>query len=107
MLLSWLWWPLGVATACIVWFFRDPQPILATVMGQFVSPADGRIGTFPEIESEEPGPRHENEILLSILNVHANRVPVRGLITSNGYRAGKMSHSIRPGFGLSGARCSR
>lgn len=100
ILLGWLWWPLAipmaVVTACLIWFFRDPVRIAPTEIGQVVSPADGRIATIIEIDDEELGPCYEVGIFLSIFNVHANRAPVEGLVTSIRYRPGKMLNALRP-----------
>ncbi len=94
---AWMWRaPLlvlaGGGLAFTLFFFRDPErvpPEDARENG-ILAPADGRV--VEVVEEEEPlyleGPAQRVSIFLSPLNVHVNRVPVRGVIEYEKYRPG-------------------
>lgn len=82
----------GGGLAFTLFFFRDPErvpPPHAKDNG-ILAPADGRV--VEVVEEEEPlyleGPAQRVSIFLSPLNVHVNRVPVRGVIEYERYRPG-------------------
>ncbi len=68
--------PLGALTGAMLWFFRDPERTPGT--GRVLSPADGVV------QSIDPWPdgRTRVAIFMSPLNVHVNRAPVAGTVTS-------------------------
>jgi phosphatidylserine decarboxylase len=79
-----------VFPAFFLFFFRDPER--KTVLGpqEVVSPADGRVmvaGT--PIGSFDPGAWQQVTIFLSPMDVHVNRMPVAGRVTSVKYYPGK------------------
>lgn len=90
---SWLSW-LGLAfTLFCLFFFRDPTRTPPGRPGAVVAPADGRIVMVGQaVPPQELGlgdePRWRVCIFLSVLNVHANRVPVDGTVTRIAYRHG-------------------
>ena len=66
------------------WFFRDPErPIPAGPVA--VSPADGLVDRIVQ----EPGRRTRVSIFLNIFDVHVNRSPIGGVITSIKYKPGQ------------------
>ncbi|MEL0337551.1 MAG: phosphatidylserine decarboxylase family protein [bacterium] len=70
-------------------FFRDPKRILPTDENCIVSPADGKIIKIKEFEDPETKEKLKLvSIFLSVFNVHANRMPVDGLIKSVDYIKG-------------------
>jgi len=93
--LSWAWlaW-LGLAfTLFCLFFFRDPVRVPPGRAGAIVAPADGRvvsIGQAPPPRELGMGeqPRWRVSIFLSVLNVHANRLPADGMVTRIAYRHG-------------------
>jgi phosphatidylserine decarboxylase len=98
MLLGLLWPPLGVlgalATAWVVYFFRDPPRVTPLADGLVVAPADGRISrvtrAVPPAElalGAAPLPRVS--IFMSVFDCHVNRSPASGRIERMVYRAGK------------------
>jgi phosphatidylserine decarboxylase len=68
--------PATVLAAGMLWFFRDPEREIGR--GRFVSPADGVV------QSVMPWPdgRTRVAIFMSPLNVHVNRAPLAGTVTS-------------------------
>ncbi len=90
---SWLSW-LGLAfTLFCLFFFRDPTRTPPGRAGAVVAPADGRIVMVGQaVPPQELGlgdePRWRVCIFLSVLNVHANRVPADGTVTRIAYRHG-------------------
>ncbi|MBX6384264.1 MAG: phosphatidylserine decarboxylase [Microbispora sp.] len=68
--------PLAALTGGMLWFFRDPERTPGE--GRLVSPADGVV------QSIDPWPdgRTRVAIFMSPLNVHVNRAPAAGVVTS-------------------------
>ncbi|TDE26320.1 phosphatidylserine decarboxylase [Nonomuraea mesophila] len=68
--------PLGALTGGMLWFFRDPDRTPG--QGRVLSPADGVV------QSIDPWPdgRTRVAIFMSPLNVHVNRAPLAGNVTS-------------------------
>lgn len=86
------WWAAGAVAfflaAFVSYFFRDPERGVPEEAGAVVSPADGRVVVVKdEALSGRPGQRIS--IFLAIWNVHVNRSPAAGRITSLDYRPGK------------------
>lgn len=84
----------AIATMWCTYFFRDPARYTPADDSLIVSPADGLIEKItlakPPVELGMP----EEDMLrisifLSVFNVHVNRVPATGSITSLHYRPGK------------------
>lgn len=97
-----IWSPLGllaaITTASIAFFFRDPERVTPVRAGLVVAPADGtvlKIGNEippPELGlSVEPMPCLS--IFLSLFDVHVNRSPVEGRITTAVHRDGMHYHA--------------
>ncbi|MET7335468.1 phosphatidylserine decarboxylase [Nonomuraea sp. NPDC005650] len=74
--------PLGALTGGMLWFFRDPDRTPGE--GRVLSPADGVV------QSIDPWPdgRTRVAIFMSPLNVHVNRAPLAGNVTSVQHVAG-------------------
>ncbi|SDG71158.1 phosphatidylserine decarboxylase [Sinosporangium album] len=68
--------PLAALTGAMLWFFRDPEREPGE--GRVLSPADGTV------QSIDPWPdgRTRVAIFMSPLNVHVNRAPMAGTVTS-------------------------
>lgn len=74
--------PLTALTGGMLWFFRDPDRVPG--QGRVLSPADGVV------QSIDPWPdgRTRVAIFMSPLNVHVNRAPLAGTVTSVQHVAG-------------------
>jgi phosphatidylserine decarboxylase len=79
----WLGTPLYLAALFCLWFFRDPNRKVPPG-DVLVSPADGKIVAIRNIAGET-----RISIFLNIFNVHVNRSPAAGRITSIRYEKGK------------------
>ena len=94
LLFFWLGlWPVGIAfvliAAFMAFFFRDPKRESPTDTGVIVSPADGRVTRISALEEANDDSPTLVSIFLSPLNVHINRSPIAGEITSVTYLRGK------------------
>lgn len=75
----------------VVYFFRDPSRVIPSDEHIVLAPADGRIIELTEIK-EHPYfemPALKIGIFLSLLDVHINRAPCTGRVTSAEYKKGK------------------
>ncbi|MBA2565685.1 MAG: phosphatidylserine decarboxylase [Gemmatimonadetes bacterium] len=96
-LLSLPWWPAlaGVFFLLflfIAFFFRDPHREHGGEAHVVLSPADGRV-----VQIREEGEWRALSIFLSVLDVHVNRAPVGGRVTSVEYRSGRFQAAFRHG----------
>jgi phosphatidylserine decarboxylase len=98
VLLGLLWGPLFwlglLSAAYCAYFFRDPPRVTPTRVGLIIAPADGLVHPIvravppPELDlGDEPLTRVS--IFLNVFNVHINRVPIDGIVTTLSYRPGK------------------
>jgi phosphatidylserine decarboxylase len=93
---NWAWSiaPLLLA-AFFLWFFRDPERAIPSAAGLIVSPGDGLVTETASISTPE-GPRQRISIFLSVFNVHVNRSPIAGVLTSVCYRKGLYLNALNP-----------
>jgi phosphatidylserine decarboxylase len=80
-----------IATLLVTNFFRDPERVIPDVPHAVVAPADGRIIFIGKVV-EDPFLGKESlkiSIFMSIFNVHVNRVPFSGEVSSIHYEKGK------------------
>ena len=99
--LHWLtggWWltlaPVALA-AFFLWFFRDPQRAIPSEPGLIVSPGDGLVTETAAISTPE-GPRQRISIFLSVFDVHVNRLPIAGVLSSVHYQKGQYLNAMNP-----------
>jgi phosphatidylserine decarboxylase len=85
---------LGLVTAWVAWFFREPKRVTPTRPNIAVAPADGTVShvvdTVPPAElglGSEPMTRVS--VFLSVFDVHVQRVPADGEIVQVSYHPGK------------------
>jgi phosphatidylserine decarboxylase len=79
----WFGLPLFILAGFCLYFFRDPdRPIPVGPVA--VSPADGKI-----VAVRPEGTSRRVSIFLNIFDVHVNRTPIGGTITSVEYRKGR------------------
>ncbi len=89
LVISWLarpvWGiPFYILALFCLYFFRDPER-QAPSGPVAVSPADGKVVAV----KEEEGGRRRISIFLSVFDVHVNRTPISGRITSVDYKPGQ------------------
>jgi phosphatidylserine decarboxylase len=93
---SWIW---GVApvllAAFFLWFFRDPQRTIPIGEGLIVSPGDGRVTETTSISTPD-GSRQRISIFLSVFDVHVNRAPIGGILSSVRYQKGSFLNAMNP-----------
>ncbi len=83
-----------LATCWCVYFFRDPIRMVPQGQGLVVAAADGKITTIEVITPpSELGIGAESctriSVMLTLMDVHVNRVPIAGTVTSTHYHQGK------------------
>ena len=91
----------ALATAALIFFFRDPERMVPSRDGLVVAPADG---TIVSVSSAAPpaelglgsDPKTRISIFLSLLDVHVIRTPVSGRIETSFYRPGQYLNAASP-----------
>lgn len=89
---------MGIATAFVAWFFRNPPRIVPQGPGLIVSPGDGKVLAV----EEEFEPRYLKErairisIFLNVFDVHINRIPCEGIIEDVQYQPGLFLVASKP-----------
>jgi phosphatidylserine decarboxylase len=93
---NWAWCigPLLLA-AFFLWFFRDPQRTVPAGPGLIVSPGDGLVTETVIIATPE-GPRQRISIFLSVFDVHVNRSPIGGVLSTVRYQKGQYLNAMNP-----------
>ena len=98
-ILIWLWTKMGVSIyapavlgAFLLFclnFFRDPLRIAPKNEHLIIAPADGKIVKIETITDYELGESQLVSIFLNVFNVHANRMPIKGIFSDVKYEKGK------------------
>ena len=92
-------WALGIVPLLLatffLWFFRDPRRAIPEGAGLIVSPGDGRVTETASIATPE-GARQRISIFLSVFDVHVNRAPIAGMVSSVRYRKGSYLNAMNP-----------
>lgn len=75
----------------ILQFFRIPKLTIDKNSKHVLAPADGKVVVIEETEETEylKGRRKQVSIFMSPVNVHVNRMPVKGIISFFAYHPGK------------------
>jgi phosphatidylserine decarboxylase len=93
---SWLWAIAPVLLAVFfLWFFRDPARTIPAGNGLIVSPGDGLVTETASINTPD-GPRQRISIFLSVFDVHVNRSPIGGVLSSVRYQKGLYLNAMNP-----------
>ncbi len=93
---SWIWSIAPVLLATFfLWFFRDPHRSIPEGEGLVVSPADGVVTETVRIDTPH-GPRQRISIFLNVFDVHVNRSPISGVLTSVQYQKGLYLNAMNP-----------
>lgn len=92
------WWGPGLGllglAGFVLFFFRDPERVVAGRPGAIVSPADGRVLAV-EAATLAGVPQTKVSIFLSLFDVHINRAPIAGRVVAVRYRPGKFHVASR------------
>ncbi|MDL2285294.1 phosphatidylserine decarboxylase family protein [Desulfovibrio sp. OttesenSCG-928-F07] len=88
------WWPLAILamglTGFACHFFRDPERVISSKPGIAVSPADGKIIRISTVTDPFTGESRQCiSIFMNVFNVHVNRMPVSGVVSSIDYKPGR------------------
>lgn len=83
-----------VMTAWCLYFFRNPDRVTPTRPDLIISPADGVVQMITSMvppKELEMGTKKLTRvsIFMNVFNVHVNRVPIDGILTSKHYHSGK------------------
>ena len=93
---NWAWSIAPVLLAAFfLWFFRDPERAIPSEPGLIVSPGDGLVTETAAIVTPD-GPRQRISIFLSVFDVHVNRSPIAGVLTSVRYQKGQYLNAMNP-----------
>ena len=93
---GWVWAIVPVLLAAFfLWFFRDPQRQIPAGEGLIVSPGDGLVTETVTINTPQ-GPKRRISIFLSVFDVHVNRSPIGGVLTSVHYQKGQYLNAMNP-----------
>ncbi|SDG99330.1 phosphatidylserine decarboxylase [Lentzea fradiae] len=85
---------LGLLTAWVAWFFREPKRVTPTRPNLAVAPADGTVSHVVDaVPPAELGlgsqPMTRVSVFLSVFDVHVQRVPAEGEVVQVSYHPGK------------------
>src|SRR5690349_12652739 len=85
---------LGLVTAWVAWFFREPKRVTPTRPNIAVAPADGTVSHVVDaVPPAELGlgsqPMTRVSVFLSVFDVHVQRVPADGEVVQVSYHPGK------------------
>ncbi|GGU79166.1 phosphatidylserine decarboxylase [Lentzea flava] len=85
---------LGLVTAWVAWFFREPKRVTPTRQNIAVAPADGTVSHVVDaVPPAELGlgsqPMTRVSVFLSVFDVHVQRVPADGEVVQVSYHPGK------------------
>jgi phosphatidylserine decarboxylase len=90
--LTWVTGLFVLLTLFVVWFFRNPERTFTDDNPlQLLSPADGKVIRIEEVADEERSGLFflKISIFMNIFNVHVNRIPCPGEVSSIRYKPGK------------------
>ena len=93
-------WPFLALAAYMAVFFRDPQRRCDSVPpdpDDVISPADGvvMVAGEPQEGVAPEGDWQQVSVFLSVVDVHVNRAPYRGVVTSSTYTPGSFLAAYR------------
>jgi phosphatidylserine decarboxylase len=93
---NWAWSIAPVLLAAFfLWFFRDPERTIPSGPGLIVSPGDGLVTETAVIDTPQ-GQRQRISIFLSVFDVHVNRSPIAGVLSSVQYQKGQYLNAMNP-----------
>jgi phosphatidylserine decarboxylase len=80
----------------VLYFFRDPDPVVPATPNVWISPAHGKVDLVDEIEEPEfmGGPCRRVSIFLSIFNVHVQYAPAASQVALVKQRSGQFINAM-------------
>lgn len=102
---AWLFWPAAIPFVVVwIWvisFFRDPPRKRSYEPDMLCAPADGTVTEVSELPHHETigGPAIRIGIFLSLFNVHVNRAPCTGRVSTVTYKPGAFLDARHPESG--------
>lgn len=92
------WWSIApaVLTLALLAFYRDPPRRIPDDDNILLSPADGKIAEITRDYDGDGRPQLRIVIFLSVLNVHLNRSPCRGVVRDVKYEPGLFLNALKP-----------
>jgi phosphatidylserine decarboxylase len=100
--------PCVALSGFFAFFFRDPERHAGPGVGSdaVLAPADGTVLVAGPAEPgvAPPGAWQQISIFLSPMDVHVNRVPASGVVTSVAYTRGRFLPAYRPGAATANER---
>src|SRR5262252_6283799 len=90
--------PFLVLAGFFLFFFRDPDRRITEGRDLVLSPADGRVMVAGATQpgAAPSGDWQQISIFLSPMDVHVNRVPASGRVTSVAYKPGRFFAAYKP-----------
>ena len=84
-------WIFSALAIFVLWFFRDPAPVLPADASAVVAPGQGKIILVEDVDHVDvvDGPATKISIFLRVFDVHVQRAPVSGEVVHKEYRPGK------------------
>ncbi len=96
-----------ILTAFVLNFFRDPERVIPIEDGVAVAPADGKIVKIDTMKDPISGEeRTAICIFMNVFNVHVNRFPVEGKVSSLQYWPGKFFNAALDKASEDNERCA-
>lgn len=94
LLRGWLFWPVGILTVWVAYFFRDPPRVTPVREGLVIAPADGVVTqVLRALPPAELGLADHAlmrvSIFMSVFDCHVNRAAIEGRIVRIAYKPGK------------------
>jgi phosphatidylserine decarboxylase len=83
--------------AFVLWFFRDPDPVVPPDPSLIVAPAHGTVDVIDETTEKEVmgGPCRRISIFLSVFNVHVQQSPVEGSVFYQKHTPGLFLNALK------------
>ncbi len=84
-------------TLFFLFFFRNPKRVIRDEEGVFISPADGKVVEIRDVSGGEflDGERTKIGIFMSPFDVHVNRAPCSGRVTTVQHRDGAFAMAFK------------
>ena len=84
-------------TAFVLYFFRDPNPLVPTAPNLVLAPGHGKVDAIDTVNEPEfmGGPCQRISIFLSVIDVHVQCAPVAGRVIVFKHTAGRYLSALR------------
>jgi phosphatidylserine decarboxylase len=95
-------------TGFVLYFFRDPERILADSENAVLAPADGKVILVEKMFDDRFVNEHvyKVSIFMSVFDVHVNRLPFAGVVEKIQYKSGSFYAANTDQGGLNNEHCA-